>query len=75
MSEPRERPPRVQVQALAEELGLEVRDVIAAARELHIDAQNRITKLHPNDAKRLRAHFAAKPEGDTVDSDSDSDAG
>jgi len=62
MSEQRERPPRIQVQALAEELGIEVRDLIAAARELHIDAQNRITKLHINDANRLRAHFAPKPE-------------
>lgn len=67
MSEQRERPPRIQVQALAEELGIEVRELIAAARELKIDAQNRITKLHINDANRLRAHFAAKPDDDAGD--------
>lgn len=68
MSDSRERPPRVQVQALAEELGIEVRELIAAARELRIDAQNRITKLHINDANRLRAHFAPKP-ADGVDNE------
>ncbi len=64
MSEAREPAPRIQVQALAEELGIEVRELIAAARELRIDAQNRITKLRINDANRLRAHFAPKPDGD-----------
>jgi len=67
MTDHRERPPRVPVHELADELGLAVRDILAAARELRIDAQNRITKLHPNDAKRLRAHFATKPD---VDADS-----
>lgn len=73
MSDDRERAPRIQAQALAEELGIEVRDLIAAARELRIDAQNRITKLHINDANRLRAHFAPKPEGDVDSIDTDDD--
>lgn len=64
MSDARVPAPRIQVQALAEELGLDVREVIAAARELRINAQNRITKLHINDANRLRAHFAEKPSGE-----------
>lgn len=65
MSDAREPAPRIQVQALAEELGIEVRQLIAAARELRVNAQNRITKLHINDANRLRAHFAPKQDGPT----------
>ena len=58
------KPKRKQVQELAEELGLEVRAVIAAAREIGVAAQNRITRLHPNDEARLRARFAAPAQDD-----------
>ena len=49
--------PRVKVYELAEELGRKSQEVLRAAADLGISAQNRLTKLDPESVSRLRNHF------------------
>jgi hypothetical protein len=49
------------VYELAEELGRKPREVLRAAAELGIPAQNRLTRLDPESIRRLRARFHERP--------------
>jgi hypothetical protein len=50
---------------LAEQLGIKPRELLAAARELEIPLQNRLTRLDHAAVERLRAHFLGRDRGTT----------
>lgn len=49
------------IRDLAEELAVNARAVLAAAAELGIAAQNRLTRVKPADAERIRVHLRSQP--------------
>lgn len=49
--------PHVKVYELAQDLGRKPLEVLRAAANLGIFAQNRLTKLDPESVSRLRNHF------------------
>ncbi len=63
--------PRVKVYELAQDLGRKSQEVLHAAADLGIFAQNRLTKLDPESVSRLRNHFR---ERDAEDGSGSSDA-
>ncbi len=52
--------PGIKAGELAEELGIKPRIVLAAAAELGIAAQNRLTRLTLADAERIRTHLRTR---------------
>ncbi len=54
----------VKIRELADECGIKPRAVLAAAAELGIRAQNRLTRISPEEAQRLRTHLKEKPPPD-----------
>ncbi len=63
--------PRVKVYELAQDLGRRSQEVLRAAADLGIFAQNRLTRLDPESVSRLRNHFR---ERDSEDGSGSNDA-
>jgi len=61
--------PRTKVYELARELDRTSREVLRAAADLGILAQNRLTKLDPESASRIRNHFRGQESEDRPGSD------
>jgi hypothetical protein len=51
-----------QVEEIAAACGVKPRDVLAAAAQLGIVLQNRISRVDPISAERLREHFKSNSE-------------